>query len=242
MIFLEDRRSSRLSKAAAAASFPIERVKRRAAALAQHHTWRKLIDHGTYGLISAERAELSKPVNEGRTHELYHHLVSHGFSPVPATGYYGGKPEKSFLVTHHDPQHLHQTLGHLANKYQQESYIVRHNSEHKMIFPHGSSEHPSAHHLKGTQVLHHLTPSEDRSVLHTGTRHTHPFRMNDFFDNPAHEGEGFGRSYSCMGHKHAARHAFIVAHTTSGPRRFSLHFEAEPHEGLPEEAMDRDRS
>lgn len=217
-----------LRKAAASSMYPVARTRtRRAEALQKFTGWQRLITHGTYGLISAERGEHSKGVNQQRTHDLYSHLTAQGHHPVPAHGVYrGSSKESSFMVPHKDPHELHQHLHKMAEKYNQESYIVRHNGQHHMVFPKGTSEHPYPHYLSGSQITHHLTPHDDRTVLHPSKGHSKPFRLEGMFDHAPKEGEP---SYKSEARRHHREH-HVVLHAPGGPHRFTMHFDPAPHQ------------
>jgi hypothetical protein len=230
-----------LKAAAITQQFPIEREPGRprpqAMVLRGHNTWHHLIENGTYGLISSSKQDYSRQVNGQRSSELYHQLVARGHKPVPATGYYGEsgkpvKPERSFLVRHDNVHELHQHMLQLANHYQQESVIIRHQGKHYMLFPHGNRENPFPHYLEGRDITHWPTEKKARTILHTGIGQRHSFRQEQFGENPPQSGieppylksrsGRVGRDPDRRLHKH------IAVHTTWGTRHFTLHFDPTP--------------
>jgi len=181
------------------------------------------IDHGTTGYISASREHLSSEENAARTRHLYTALRKRGYNPTPAEGRYGSVPERSFMIEENNHRHLHDTLRDMSERYGQESFIIRHNHQHKMVFPHGSADHPFPHHLIGHKLTHETPTTEDRTRLDTGPGTAHTVRMEDFEHSTVYR--GLGRSMRRTHRVHA-----ITLHTPEGPHHLTMHFDPEPHD------------
>lgn len=223
-----------LLKAKGNEQYPVEREKRRAAVLEHHRTWHNLIEHGTYGLVSASRSQHTTGQNRQKTQELYHHLVAGGHRPVPATGYYReegqthAKPEHSFLVPHSNARHLHEHMTQLAAHHNQESYLARHEGKHYLVYPKGTKEKPYPHYYEGSHIEHNVKSSEDRTVLHTGEHHNQSFRATDLFDREPHAGTMKSEGGPGRNRFYDNQMREVVIHTTWGSYRVRMHFDSGP--------------
>lgn len=136
---------------------------------------------GTYALITPHRGDASEAQNKESHQRFNSDLKSMGYSPIAATGRWGGSVEPSYLVPNMTREHATQ----LGRRYGQMAVIHGQNGEHEEIATNGSYT-PMG---KGRGYVQ-AGPNEDHTeIMHPGGG-SFRFRLN------------FGPPPEMNGHKH----------------------------------------